>query len=93
MAKKTTKSRSADTEAPSFTVGDHMLVAPHEKCSEAEKKRVLSTYNVTAVQLPRILDTDPAIRHLGVQAGDLIKIVRVSPTAGSTVFYRIVTRE
>ncbi len=94
MAKKSTRtSRSADTDTLSLNVSDHRLVPKHEKCSDAEKKRILTTYGVTAVQLPRILSTDQAIRHLGVQTGDVIRITRSSPTAGTAIFYRIVTTE
>jgi len=92
MAKKT-KSRSADTDAAGFDVRAHMLVPPHEKCNETERKRVIATYGVTPIQLPRILVSDPAIRDLGAQEGDLIRITRSSPTAGTAVFYRIVTTE
>lgn len=93
MAKKTASKRKAPEEAPTFNIADHVLVPKHEVCSDAERKRVLSQYGITAQQLPRILINDPAIRHLGVQEGDVIKISRKSPTAGATTFYRVVTAE
>jgi DNA-directed RNA polymerase subunit H len=40
--------------------------------------------------LPKILKTDAAIRELDAKPGDVIKVVRVSPTAGESVFYRVV---
>jgi DNA-directed RNA polymerase subunit H len=50
-------------------------------------------YKVQAYQLPRITAQDPAIRHLGVKVGDVIRITRSSETAGEAVFYRIVSSE
>jgi len=45
---------------------------------------------VTEKELPKIFSTDPAIRHLNVKKGDVIKITRKSPTAGETIYYRVV---
>ena len=42
--------------------------------------------------LPKILKTDSAIKQLKPATGDVIKIIRDSPTAGSTVYYRRVIR-
>lgn len=71
----------------------HVLVPKHEKISEEEKQAVLAQYNITEKELPKIDILDPAIRHLEVQPGDVIKITRDSATAGKTVFYRGVMHE
>ncbi|MYB30536.1 MAG: DNA-directed RNA polymerase subunit H, partial [Cenarchaeum sp. SB0663_bin_5] len=34
--------------------------------------------------------TDPAIVGLGVRPGDMIRILRKSPTAGESIYYRYV---
>ena len=91
MAKKATKKDSEEKQT--YVVGNHVLVPKHEVCSEEEKKRIFERYAVQAFQLPRITANDPAIRHLGVKIGDLVKITRVSETAGEATFYRIVSSE
>ncbi|MFA5796865.1 MAG: DNA-directed RNA polymerase subunit H [Candidatus Woesearchaeota archaeon] len=74
----------------SFDIKEHVLVPKHEKCSEAEKKRVLEQYRATIKDFPKISINDPALFHLEVIAGDLIKITRESQTAGKVTFYRVV---
>ncbi|MEK6967119.1 MAG: DNA-directed RNA polymerase subunit H [Nanoarchaeota archaeon] len=73
-----------------FDVGKHALVPEHTKASEKEKEALLAQYNVELQNLPMINKKDPAIKHLNVRLGDIIKIVRQSPTAGTFVFYRVV---
>lgn len=68
-----------------------MLIPKHVKLSEKEKEAVFKKYNITTIELPKILKDDPAIQGLGVKAGDVVKVVRKSPTAGEAVFYRGVT--
>jgi DNA-directed RNA polymerase subunit H len=94
MAKKTPKKTTASDESTvTFIVSNHALVPKHELCSEEEKKSVLTKYKVQPFQMPRITANDPAIRHLSVKVGDLIKITRKSETAGEATFYRIVSSE
>ena len=69
-------------------VKDHVLIPKHAKISEKEKEQLLERYNITLKELPKILKDDPAIAHLDVKNGDVIKIIRRSPTAGEAVFYR-----
>jgi DNA-directed RNA polymerase subunit H len=68
----------------------HILIPEHAKLSVEEKKALLQKYNITPTDLPKIHMTDPAIQHLKVKEGDIIKITRKSPTAGRAVFYRAV---
>tara|TARA_Y100000310_G_C20568292_1_gene756677 strand:+ start:487 stop:732 length:246 start_codon:yes stop_codon:yes gene_type:complete len=68
----------------------HTLVPKHEKISEDEFNELMSNYNVSKTQLPRILITDPAIQLLDAEIGDVIKITRKSPTIGKAYFYRVV---
>jgi len=69
----------------------HVLVPKHEKASEKEKNELLEKYNVSLKQLPRISKKDPAIAHLDVEPGDVIRITRKSPTSGISIFYRVVS--
>ncbi|MBW2967173.1 DNA-directed RNA polymerase subunit H [Candidatus Woesearchaeota archaeon] len=66
----------------------HILIPKHKKVSEKEKNEVLSRFNITVNELPSIKMSDPALRGLDVEPGDVIRIERESPTAGNTVFYR-----
>lgn len=68
----------------------HALAPKHTKLSDKEKEEVLKQYSATIEDFPRILKKDAAVQKLNVKQGDLIKIVRKSPTAGETVFYRAV---
>ena len=68
----------------------HTLVPKHVKLTEAEVQKVLEKYNISIKQLPKILRKDSAISNLQINEGDVIKIVRKSPTAGKAVFYRVV---
>ncbi len=62
----------------------------HELLSQEEQEEVLRRYRTTRPQLPKILTSDPVVRKLGAKPGDVIKITRTSPTAGVTVYYRVV---
>lgn len=69
-------------------VSKHVLVPKHVKISEKEKKELLEKYNITLRELPKILKKDPAIKHINLKQGDIVKIIRKSQTAGESVFYR-----
>lgn len=69
-------------------VSRHVLVPRHNKVSEKERKDLFDKYAIELKDLPRIFRTDPAIVGLDVKDGDIIKIVRQSPTAGICMFYR-----
>ena len=71
-----------------YDVTKHVLVPKHAKASEKEKRELLERYQISIRELPRIVMSDPAIQHLDASEGDIIKIVRPSPTAGETVFFR-----
>ncbi|MEA3514901.1 MAG: DNA-directed RNA polymerase subunit H [Nanoarchaeota archaeon] len=74
-----------------YNISEHILVPKHTKLSEEEKETVLKKYNISVTQLPRIFKNDPAIKDMKLKLGDVVKIVRQSPTAGKIVFYRGVT--
>jgi len=67
---------------------DHILVPKHLKLSENEKKKLLESMNISLRELPVIKANDPAIIELKVERNDIIKIIRKSPTAGESLFYR-----
>ncbi len=71
----------------------HALIPKHKKLSEKDKKELLDKYKITVNELPSIKKSDPALTGMDAEPGDVIKIERESPTAGSTVFYRGVADE
>ena len=70
----------------------HILVPNHTKLSDSETKQLLEKHNLRREHLPRIFISDPAIKDLDPESGDIIKIERRSPTAGVAYFYRVVSR-
>jgi len=74
-----------------FKVDKHILTPKHYKLGEKEKAQLLEKYHITSKELPKILKTDSAIKELDAKANDIIKIVRKSPTAGESTFFRVIS--
>ncbi|MDO8643165.1 MAG: DNA-directed RNA polymerase subunit H [Candidatus Woesearchaeota archaeon] len=75
-------------KTPVVSVTNHVLIPEHQKLSDKDKQELFATYHITLKDLPKILPTDPAIQPLSVKPGDVVKILRKSPTAGDAIFYR-----
>ena len=73
---------------PKIDIAKHVLIPKHTKLSEKEKKDLLERYTISTKELPKIMSDDPAIAHLDAKQGDVIRIIRDSPTMGKSVFYR-----
>jgi DNA-directed RNA polymerase subunit H len=71
-------------------VTDHVLVPKHEILSEEDKKLILTQFNATESQFPYMFSIDPVVREIGAKPGDMVKITRVSDTAGEITYYRYV---
>ena len=78
------------TKKNQVLVPDHIYVPKHEIISKQEAQEILKKHNCKPTELPLIFVTDPAILGLGVKPGDMIKITRKSPTAGTSLYYRYV---
>ena len=76
-----------------FDVSTHNLVPKHVLLSEKEKNIVFEKYSITFKELPKIYTGDPAIKELKLKSGDVIKITKKSPTAGTAEYYRGVISE
>jgi DNA-directed RNA polymerase subunit H len=68
------------------------MVPDHKIMSEDEVSALLSHYNITTEQLPRIFHDDPAVKTIGANVDDVIRIVRMSHTAGRAEAYRLVIK-
>ncbi len=75
---------------PAFDIFQHKLVPKHEILTEEEQKQLLEKYRVKPYQLLQINSSDPAVKAIGAQPGDILRIVRKSPTAGKHLAYRYV---
>ncbi len=75
---------------PVFDIFEHALVPFHEILSEKEKNQLMSHFKVQPYQMPQIKSGDPAVKAIGAQPGDVLKITRKSSTAGEHVTYRYV---
>ncbi|KAA0004268.1 MAG: DNA-directed RNA polymerase subunit H [Thermoplasmata archaeon] len=73
-----------------FNILKHELVPYYRILSRSEVKKLLSAYNIKKGDLPKMLVTDPVSRAIGAREGDIVKIIRKSPTAGESVAYRLV---
>ena len=69
---------------------EHELVPKAEVIPREEAKKLLKKLNAAPWQLPWIRASDPLVRALGAKPGDVIKIIRKSPTAGEVEVYRFV---
>ncbi|MEM5843652.1 MAG: DNA-directed RNA polymerase subunit H [Candidatus Aenigmatarchaeota archaeon] len=73
-------------------IESHRLVPKHILLSEKEKEELLKKYGITLKELPRILSSDPMVKALNAKVGDVIKIIRKSPTAEVSEYYRVVVK-
>ncbi len=71
-----------------FDINKHELVSKHKKLSDSEKSKLFEKFNIIGKELPKISLNDPAIANLGAKQSDIIKIERVSKTAGVSYYYR-----
>ena len=74
---------------------EHQLVPEHRLVPEADAEGVLKTLRITKDQLPKIHRSDPVIQVLEriegpIEEGRIIKVTRVSGTAGVSEAYRLV---
>jgi len=75
-----------------LNVLEHVMVPDHKIMGEDEVLELLARYNITTEQLPKIYHDDPAVREIGANADDVIRVVRTSHTAGRAEAYRLVIR-
>ncbi len=78
---------------PRFNVMENYLVPRHSIMSDDKVAELLVKYGIVKTQLPKILMADPSAKSIGAKPGQVIMIERESPTAGLSVYYRLVVEE
>ncbi|MFH1240491.1 MAG: DNA-directed RNA polymerase subunit H [Candidatus Diapherotrites archaeon] len=73
-----------------FKIGDHFLVPEHIIMPPEKATELLEKLGITKKDMPKIPKNDTALKDLKPVKGDIIKIIRDSPTAGKSVYYRVV---
>ena len=80
----------ADSKKEPIQLIEHEFIPKHELITEEAAQSLLKDYSIKKAQLPKIEKSDPAIRHLEAKRGDVVRIIRASPTAGRAVYYRVI---
>ena len=76
----------------------HELVPEHHLVKKEDEEKVLKDLNIAKDLLPKISRNDPAVKalediHGPLEEGRIIRIVRKSPTAGFSIYYRAISGE
>ena len=72
-----------------FNILDHEMVPEHIILSKEEGEEILKRYGINKGQLPKIKVSDPVAKQIGAKVGDILKIIRKSPTAGKSIVYKL----
>lgn len=75
---------------PAFDIFQHKLVPKQEILTEEEKTELLTKFKVQPYQLPQISSVDPTVKAIGARPGDVLRVIRRSPTAGEHIAFRYV---
>ena len=68
----------------------HNLVPPHRPLTKEETKQVMDTFHLDDIKkFPEISRFDAVARTLGIRPGQVCEILRSSPTAITTKYYRL----
>jgi DNA-directed RNA polymerase subunit H len=77
---------------PLFNIFDHNQVPQHLKLKKSEIKSFLTNYQIEKHQIPKILETDPAVKAIQAKPGDVIRIVRNPLMGEHGAYYRVVIK-
>jgi DNA-directed RNA polymerase subunit H len=73
-----------------ISILEHELVPKHEIVSEGDVEKLLNTYKIRREQLTKIKTSDPVIKEIKAEVGDVVRVMRKSRTAGRSISYRLV---
>ena len=82
-----------NSKMKNFDIQQHTFVPKHIRLNKKEAEKLLKNYNISTKQLPKISHKDPIVKALNAKPDEIIKIIRKSPTAGESIFYRVVVNE
>ncbi len=77
---------------PLFNIFDHAMVSQHVKLKSPEIKYFLERYQINKHQIPKILESDAAVKAIQAKPGDVIKIVRNPDMGENGSYYRVVIK-
>ena len=62
-----------------------------ELLNPKEMDQIKAEYNITDYTIEKIMKNDPITKYFALKKGDMIRIIRASPTSGEAIGYRIVS--
>jgi len=77
---------------PLFNIFDHELVPHHIRLKKKEVSDFLGKYQIEKHQIPKILETDPAVKAIQAKPGDVIKIIRNPEMGEEGAYYRVIIK-
>ena len=77
---------------PLFNIFSHELVPKHEILTPEEVEEFLNKYKIKKHQIPKILETDPAVKSIQAKPGDIIRIIRNPELGEAGYYYRYVIK-
>ena len=73
-----------------FNIREHALVPKTRVLSQEETEQMMKKYNIkTTKQLPEVSRFDPVSLAICMRPGEVCEVLRYSPTATETPFYRV----
>lgn len=72
-----------------FNITRHTLVPKHTLLAEDEKVSLLKKLRILPFNLPHIKRTDAVSKYMGLNKGDVVRILRTSEIAETSTYYRI----
>ncbi len=77
---------------PLFNIFEHELVPYHTKLSNKEIRLFLINYQIAKHQIPKISESDPAVKAIQAKPGDVLRIVRNPILGEQGAYYRVVIK-
>lgn len=73
-----------------FDIKSHIDQPKFELLSSSEMEQVKQEYNINEYTTNKYPPSDPIVKYFALRKGDIIRIIRSSPTSGEAINYRIV---
>lgn len=70
-------------------IADHQYQPKFQLLTPKQIERVKEEYNANNYTIKKFVKIDPMIRYFALKRGDVVRIIRPSPTAGFAIDYRI----